>query len=150
MANTYTKIYVHLIFAVQGRISLISEKYRSRIEKYISGIITNNKSKTIAIYCTPNHTHILIGLHPSISVSEIAKTIKANSSRWINEQGWFRGKFEWQNGFGAFTYSKSQLNSVVKYILNQGEHHRRVTFREEYIDFLKKFGIDYNEKYLFN
>ena len=150
MANTYTQIYVQIIFAVQGRLNLIPEKHRNQLEKYISGIISKNNSKTIAIYCNPDHTHVLIGLHPSVSVSEIANKIKSNSSRWINEQNWFRGKFHWQNGFGAFTYSKSQLDSVFKYILNQPEHHKRKSFKEEYIDFLKKFEIEYNEKYLFN
>ena len=150
MANTYTQIYVQIVFAVQGRQNLISEKIREKLEKYICGIVTNKKSKPLAIYCNPDHTHVFIGLHPSVSVSDMARDIKANSSKWINEEKLIKGKFSWQEGFGAFTYSKSQIDSVVKYILNQPEHHKKLTFREEYIDFLKKFEIDYDEKYLFN
>ncbi len=149
MANTYTQIYVHIVFAVQGRQNLIKEKNREPLEKYICGIVSNKKSKPLAIYCNPDHTHILIGLHPSVSVSDMARDIKANSSKWINEQKLILGKFSWQEGFGAFTYSKSQIDNAVKYILNQQEHHRRKTFKEEHLDFLKKFNVDYNEKYLF-
>ena len=149
MPNTYTQIYVQIVFAVQGRQNLISEKYRKKLEKYICGIISNKKSKPLAIYCNPDHTHILIGLHPSISISDMARDIKANSSKWINEQKWIAGKFKWQEGFGAFTYSKSQIDAVVKYILNQPQHHKKTSFKEEYINFLRKFEIDYNEKYLF-
>ena len=149
MANTYTQIYVQIIFAVQGRQNLIAEKNREQLEKYICGIVSNKNSKPLAIYCNPDHTHILIGLHPSVSVSDMARDIKANSSKWINEKKWIRGKFRWQEGFGAFTYSKSHIDAVVKYILNQPVHHKKKTFREEYVDFLKKFNVDYNEKYLF-
>ena len=149
MPNTYTQIYVQIVFAVQGRQNLITEKHREKLEKYICGIISNKKSKPLAIYCNPDHTHILIGLHPSISISDMARDIKANSSKWINEERWIAGKFNWQEGFGAFTYSKSQIDAVSKYILNQPQHHKRASFKEEYINFLKKFQIDYNEKYLF-
>jgi len=149
MANTYTQIYVQIVFAVQGRQNLIAEKNRDKLEKYICGIVSNKKSKPLAIYCNPDHTHILIGLHPSVSISDMARDIKANSSKWINENRWVMGKFNWQEGFGAFTYSKSQIDAVAKYILNQHEHHRKKSFREEYLDFLEKFNIDYDEKYLF-
>ena len=149
MPNTYTQIYVQIVFAVQGRQNLITEKHREKLEKYICGIISNKKSKPLAIYCNPDHTHILIGLHPSISISDMARDIKANSSKWINEERWIAGKFNWQEGFGAFTYSKSQIDAVSKYILNQPQHHKKASFKEEYINFLKKFQIDYNEKYLF-
>lgn len=150
MANTYTQIYVQLVFAVQGRKNLILEKNRDRLEKYICGIVTNNKSKPIAIYCNPDHVHIFIGLNPSISISDMARDIKTNSSKLINEEKWIRGHFNWQEGFGAFSYSKSHIDAVIKYILNQREHHKKKTFREEYIDFLEKFNVDYDEKYLFN
>ncbi|MDX5478151.1 MAG: IS200/IS605 family transposase [Cyclobacteriaceae bacterium] len=149
MANTYTQLLVQIVFAVQGRQNLITEKHRQQVEKYICGIIANNKSKALAIYCNPDHCHVLIGLHPAISISEMARDIKANSSKWINENQWMMGKFSWQEGYGAFTYSRSQLNRVVQYIRNQPEHHRKKTFREEYTDFLKKFDIDYDEKYVF-
>jgi len=150
MANTYTQLYIQIVFAVRGRQNLISESNREQLEKYICGIISNKKSKPLAIYCNPDHVHILIGLSPSVSISDLARDIKANSSRWINENNWINGKFYWQEGFGAFSYSKSQLDVVVKYILNQAMHHKRVTFREEYLDFLDKFKVDYDEKYLFD
>ncbi|MFS4418131.1 IS200/IS605 family transposase [Maribacter sp. 2307ULW6-5] len=149
MANTYTQILVQIVFAVKGRQNLITEKHRESIEKYICGIVTNKKSKPLAIYCNPDHCHILIGLHPSVSTSEMAQDIKANSSKWINENKWVMGKFNWQEGHGAFTYSRSQLNQVVQYIRNQPEHHRKKTFREEYISFLEKFEIDYDDQYVF-
>lgn len=149
MANTYTQIYVQIVFAVQGRQNLITEKHREKLEKYICGIVSNKKSKPLAIYCNPDHTHIFIGLHPAISISDITRDIKANSSKWINDNKWILEKFNWQAGFGAFTYSRSQIDSVVKYILNQPEHHKGTTFKDEYINFLKKFEIEYEEKYLF-
>jgi len=149
MPNTFTQIYVQIVFAVKGRQNLISEKLRDRLEKYMCGIVSNNKSKPIAVYCNPDHTHILIGLHPSVSISDMARGIKANSSKWINEQKLIVGKFSWQEGYGAFSYSKSQVDSVVKYILNQPEHHRKKSFREEYINLLNRFEIEFDEKYLF-
>ena len=121
MANTYTQMYVQIVFAVKSRENLIKEKFRDELEKYICGIIIKNKSKPLSIYCNPDHTHILIGLHPTISVSEITGDIKASSSKWINEKKLIVGKFNWQDGFGAFTYSKSQIDDVAKYILNQLE-----------------------------
>ena len=149
MANTYTQILVQIVFAVQGREHLISEQHREQVEKYICGIIANKKSKALAIYCNPDHCHVLIGLDPTVSISEMAREIKANSSKWINENKWVMGKFSWQEGYGAFTYSRSQLDQVVKYIRNQPEHHRKNTFKEEYMNFLRKFDIDFNEMYLF-
>jgi len=149
MANTYTQLYVQIIFAVKHRKNLIQEKYRIELEKYICGIVKNNKSKPLAIFCNPDHIHILIGLHPTIAISDITRDIKASSSKLINEKKWFSGKFNWQDGYGAFTYSKSQLNNVIKYILNQPDHHRKKTFKEEYLSFLKAFEIEYDEKYLF-
>lgn len=149
MPNTYTQLYVHIVFAVKGRQNLISENHREELEKYICGIIRNKNSKPLAIYCNHDHPHILIGLHPAISVSDITRDIKANSSKFINEKKWVVGKFQWQDGFGAFTYSKSQIDNVIKYILNQPKHHRRKTFREEYLDLLKKFEVKYDDKYLF-
>jgi len=149
MANTYTQLLVQIVFAVKGRQNLISEKHREQIEKYICAIVKNKKSKPLAIYCNPDHCHILIGLHPSISVSDITRDIKSNSSKFINQNNWIKGRFIWQDGYGAFSYGRSQLDAVVKYILNQPEHHKIKTFREEYQDFLKAFDIDYDDKYLF-
>ncbi len=149
MANTYSQLYIQIVFAVQGRQNLIAERNRILLEKYISGIIRNNKSKLLAIYCNPDHVHILIGLHPSIAISDITRDIKASSSKWINENNWINGLFRWQKGFGAFSYSKSQIDSVIKYILNQPEHHKKTTFKDEYLTLLQKFDIKFDNQYLF-
>ena len=149
MPNTYTQIHIHIVFAVKGREYLISDKHRDELEKYICGIISHHKCKTLAIYCNPDHTHILIGLHPTISISDLTRDIKANSSKFINENHWTIEKFNWQDGYGAFAYSKSQVDAVVKYILNQPEHHSKKTFKNEYLSILKKFEINFDEKYLF-
>jgi putative transposase len=149
MANTYTQMYVQIVFAVQGRENLIKEKFRDELEKYMCGIIINNKSKPLAIYCNPDHTHILIGLHPAISASTVTGDIKSGSSKWIKEKRFMPGIFNWQDGYGAFTYSKSQINRVANYILNQPEHHKKKTFKQEYLSILQKLEIDYDERYLF-
>jgi len=149
MANTYTQLYVQIVFAVKGRQNLIIEKHRDRVEKYICGIVNNQRSKPLAIYCNPDHVHVLIGLHPTISISDIARDIKANSSKWINENYWIPNQFRWQEGYGAFSYSKSQLDSVIKYILNQPQHHKKKTFKEEYLKMLNDLDIQYDHQYLF-
>lgn len=148
MPNTYSQIYIQLVFAVKARQSFIKESFRDELQKYIAGIITNKKQKLYAIYCMPDHTHILISINPDISISELVRDIKANSSSFLKERK-FINQFSWQTGFGAFSYSKSQVNDVVKYIRNQPEHHQKLTFREEYKNFLNKFEIEYNENYLF-
>lgn len=150
MSNTYSQILIQIVFAVQGRVNLIPKNHREELEKYICGIISNNKSKPLAIYCNPDHCHVLIGLHPNVSISEIAKHIKSNSSRWINENRWMPGNFRWQKGYGAFSYSRSQLDTVVNYILNQPAHHRKKTFKEEYLALLNEFDVDYSNEYLFD
>lgn len=150
MANTYTQLLVQIIFAVKGRQNLINERHRQHLEKYICGIINHKNSKPLSIYCNPDHCHVLIGLHPTQAVADIAKEIKANSSRYINSNNWILGHFEWQEGYGAFTYSRSQLSVVANYILNQPQHHRKTSFREEYKEFLKKFEIEYKSEYIFD
>lgn len=149
MANTYSQLYIQLVFAVKGRQNLISTKWKDEIYKYITGIITNQKQKLIVINGMPDHIHILVGIKPDISISDLVRDIKTNSSKFINEQKWINGKFEWQNGFGAFSYGHSQLGNVIKYIENQEEHHKTRTFKEEYIKFLKLFNIDFKNEYLF-
>lgn len=129
MTNIYTQIYVRIVFTVKGRQNLVSEKYREKLEKYICGIVSNKKSKPIAVYCNPDHNYILIRLRPTVSISDMARDIKANSSKWINENKWLSSKFSWQEVFGAFTYSKSHIDNVVKYILNQAEHHKKNLLR---------------------
>ena len=150
MPNTYTQLLIQLVFAVKNRNALIDENIRPEIEKYIAGIIKNHHHVLLAQYCMPNHCHILIGLNPNQSISDLVKEIKSNSSRWMNENKHTPFKFNWQEGYGAFSYSKNQLDNVVNYILNQEEHHRKRTFREEYYDFLEKFNVNYDERYLFD
>jgi putative transposase len=149
MPNTYSQIYIQIVFAVNGRENLISKVHREELHKYITGIVQNRGQKMLSIFCMPDHVHLLVGIKPSITISDLVRDLKAGSSNFINQQHWVKGKFNWQEGFGAFSYSKSQIESVIKYILSQEEHHKKTTFREEYFDFLKKFEIDYNEKYVF-
>ncbi|WP_427875635.1 IS200/IS605 family transposase [Flavobacterium sp. MMS24-S5] len=149
MANTYSQLYVQIVFAVKGRQNLISKKWKDEIYKYITGIITNQKQKLIAINGMPDHIHILVGIKPNVSISDLVRDIKTSSSKFINEQKWINGKFEWQTGFGAFSYGHSQLTPVIKYIENQEEHHKTKTFKEEYITFLKLFNIDFKNEYIF-
>ncbi len=149
MANTYSQLCVQIVFTVHNRQYLINESFRERIEKYICGIISSEKCKPLAIYCNPDHTHILVGIHPAISVSDLVKIIKAKSSKFINEQQFLPFHFQWQTGFGAFSYSQSHQQVVINYILNQPIHHKKHNFKEEYLDFLQKFNIQYDERYLF-
>lgn len=150
MANTYTQIYIHVVFAVQERASLIKPEWREELFKYIAGILKNQGIKLIAIGGIEDHIHILFGLNPKFALSDLVRDIKANSSKFINERGFVRGKFYWQEGFGAFSYSRSQIDTVAKYILNQEKHHAKKSFKAEYIDLLDRFNIDYDERYLFN
>ena len=149
MANTYHQCYVHLVFAVKHRDCLICESNRERIQKYICGIVKQDKCRILCVFCNPDHTHVLVGFRPSISISDLVRNIKSVSSKFINEQKLMHFRFNWQDGYGAFTCSKSQIASVSNYINNQPEHHRKKTFREEYINFLEKFEIEYDEQYLF-
>ena len=149
MANTYTQIYIHVVFAVQGRQNLISKEHKEELHKYLTGIVQNKGQKLIAINSMPDHVHVFIGMKPNIALSDLVRDIKNNSSGFINEKKWVRGKFNWQKGFGAFSYGHSQIDAVVKYILNQEKHHAKKTFREEYVEMLKKFAVEYDEKYLF-
>ena len=149
MANTYTQIYIHIVFAVQGRQNLISRQHKDEICKYITGIIKNRDQKLIAINCEPDHIHIFVGLQPKIALSDLVRDIKAGSSGFINDQKWIPGQFHWQEGFGAFSHSHSDIDTVVKYILNQESHHHKTTFKEEYLKMLKDFSVDFDERYLF-
>ena len=151
MANTYSQIYIQFIFAVKGRESQILESHRERLQQYISGIVRSKEQKLLAIYANPDHIHLLVGFNKlDIKISDFVRDIKSNSSKLINEENWFIGKFHWQEGYGAFSYSKSSVDAVVKYILNQEEHHKNKYFKEEYLDFLNKFEIEYDSKYLFD
>lgn len=148
MANTFTQIYLHIVFAVQNRTSLIQLEWRDELYKYITGIVKNNKHKLIAINGTANHIHIAIGYKPHQLIPDLLQDIKGNSSKWINEKRLVKGKFKWQAGYGAFSFSHSHIDAVSQYIINQEEHHKRKTFREEYIQLLKKYDVPFDEKYI--
>ena len=149
MSNTYTQIHIHAVFTVQNRISLISETWKKELYRYISGIVERNEHKLISVGGMPDHVHLLFGMRPSQSLSGLMQDIKGDSSKWINAKQFVDGKFAWQEGYGAFSYSRSQIPDVIKYIENQKIHHKKKTFIEEYKDFLKLFEIEYDEKYIF-
>lgn len=149
MANTFTQVYIQIVFTVKGRQNLIHKKWKDELYKYICGIVNAKQQKVYAIGGVADHIHILVSIKPNISISELVRSIKANSSKWINEKGLVLGKFQWQGGFGAFSYAQSQLDTVITYINNQEKHHKVKTFKDEYTEFLEKFEIDYDENYLF-
>ncbi len=149
MANTYTQIHLHLVFAVKGRQSLIHKAWKDELYMYITGIVQRNQHKMLAINGMPDHLHILIGLRPTQSIADLMQDIKGDSSRWINTKGFTKNKFEWQSGYGAFSYAKSQLVNVVRYIENQEQHHATKNFREEYMEILRRFDVEFEEKYIF-
>ena len=147
--GVFTQIYIQLVFAVKNREALLINEYRKEVFSYMSRIASNIKHKSIIINGMLDHIHIFIGLNPSVSISNTVYELKRSSSVFINNKKWFRGKFSWQEGYGAFSYSKYQIENVYNYILNQEKHHTKTTFREEYIDFLNKFEIDYDKRFLF-
>jgi len=149
MPNTYTQLYIHCVFAVKYRTAVIKPAWEERIHKYITGIIQNNGHKLLAINSAADHIHILIGLNPKQSISEIMQLVKGDSSEFINKEKLAAGRFQWQEGYGAFSNSQSQINAVIKYIANQKQHHQKKTFKEEYVELLKAYSIDYNEQYIF-
>ena len=149
MANTYTQIHIHLVFAVKNRRALISPLWEDELYKYITGIVKNNKHKLLAINGMPDHVHILIGLRPYQSISELIKKVKQCSSAWISTKGFLQDRFSWQAGYGAFSCSSSEIRKVINYIKNQKSHHKSKTFEQEYIIFLDKYDVEYNEKHVF-
>ncbi|MCD4788585.1 MAG: IS200/IS605 family transposase [Bacteroidales bacterium] len=150
MANTYSQIYIMVVFAVQNRKALILPSFEERLYKYITGIVQNQGQKLLAINGTTDHIHIFFGMKPTCRLSDLVRDIKSDSSVFIKENKLSRFKFNWQEGYGAFSYSYSQKQDVIEYVMNQKKHHKKRTFRQEYLDFLKKFNVDYNEKYLFD
>lgn len=150
MANTYSQIYIHAIFATKGRLCLINDDWEKELYSYIGGIINNLGCKTLIVNGYRNHVHAFFELKPHHKLSDIIRDVKCNSSKFLNENNYFKCRFEWQEGFGSFSYSHSQIENVYNYVLHQKEHHREKTFKEEYIDFLRKFNVPYNEKYLFD
>src|SRR5690554_885975 len=149
MANTYTQIYFHVIFAVKGRGNTITNSWKSELHKYITEIVSNKNQKMMIINGMPDHIHLLIGTKPNCNLSDLVRDIKTSSTKWINEKRFVNGRFEWQNGFGAFSIGQSQLPRIVKYIKDQEEHHRTKTFKEEYIEFLNAYQIAFKPEYLF-
>jgi putative transposase len=150
MAGTFSQVYIQVVFAVKGRENLISNEWKEELHKYISGIITAKGQKAIIVNGVSDHIHCFIGLKPSIAISDLVRDIKNNSTNFINDRKFIKGKFRWQEGFGSFSYSQSQIKDVYNYILNQEEHHRKKTFKDEYIEFLNDYEIDYKPEYLFD
>ena len=150
MANTYTQIYIQVVFAVQGRQCLIEPDHKEEIYKYITGIVTNQGQKMLQINGVADHVHLLIGMKPNIALSDLVRDVKAGSSKFINEKHWVKGKFNWQEGFGAFSYGHSQLDQVIQYIRDQEKHHQQNSFKNEYLTLLRKFDIAFEDKYVFD
>ena len=147
--GVFTQLYVQIVFAPKYRERYLRKEIREEIFSYMSGIITNRKHKSIIINGVEDHVHIMVGANPNDKISDLAATLKRDSSKFINDRGMCAGKFHWQDGYGAFSYSRSHLDKVYKYIANQEKHHEVKSFRDEYVSLLKKFSIDFEEKYLF-
>ncbi|KAA6342598.1 hypothetical protein EZS27_009668 [termite gut metagenome] len=150
MVGTFSQIYIQVVFAVKNRDALISTTWNTELYKYITGIVQNKEQKMLAINGIPNHIHFLIGMKPSCCLSDLVREIKKSSNAFIKEKGFIKYQFQWQEGFGAFSYSQSALNNVIQYIQEQEEHHKKKSFREEYTEFLRKFEIQFNDKYVFD
>jgi putative transposase len=149
MANTYTQLHIQFVFAVKYRSALISKEWKNELHKYITGIIQQNDHKMLQINSMPDHIHIFIGMRPIQSVSSLMQNVKTESSKWIKDKKFCAVPFAWQEGYGAFSYSKSHVQNVIRYIQNQEVHHKKQTFLEEYRQFLKAFDIEYDEQYIF-
>src|SRR5690606_36777171 len=149
MPGTFSQIYVQLVFAVKHRESLIHSSWEEELYKYISGIIRNKEQKLLAINGMPDHNHVLIGMRPSCCLSDLVGEVKKSSNNFVNEKKFSKLKFQWQAGYGAFSYGHSALDNVIAYVNNQKEHHKLKTFREQYLDFLEKFEVAYKDEYLF-
>ena len=150
MAGTYSQIYIQVVFAVKGRQNLIADSWKTELHKYISGIIKAKDQKPIIVNGVADHIHCFIGLRPAMALSDLVRDVKNNSSKFVNDRGLVHGRFQWQEGYGAFSYAHSQIEQVYNYILNQEEHHKKKTFKEEYHDFMVKFQIDHKPEYLFD
>ncbi len=149
MPNTYSQIYLQFVFAVKQRQSLIPKEHKEELHKYITGIVQNRKAKMIAVHCMPDHAHLFVGFKPVLSISDFVKEVKVASNEFINDKRWMKHHFNWQEGYGVFSYGHSQIDAVAKYVMNQEQHHQKKTFRQEYLAFLDKFQIPFEEQYLF-
>jgi putative transposase len=150
MANNFIQLYTHFVFAVKHRKAQIKKEHKERIHQYITGVVEKDKHKMLAVHCMPDHTHLFLGIHPTKSVSDIMEAVKSISSKFINDQNLTNTKFEWQRGYGAFSISRSRIDSVCQYIFNQEEHHRKKSFKEEFLQMLKEHEMEYDEQYLFD
>lgn len=150
MAGTFSQIYVQIVFAVKGRDNLIDEEWKYELNKYIAGIIKGKGQKSIIVNGISDHIHAFIGLKPVVAISDLVRDMKNNSTNFINNKKYVKGKFSWQEGYGAFSYAHSQVEVVYNYILNQEKHHKKKSFQEEYYEFLKKYEVEFNDKYLFD
>ena len=150
MADRYSQLYIQLVIGVKGRQNLLQKEWRQELFKYMSSIIAHKEHKPIIINGVEDHVHIFFGLNPSKTIADLVRDIKSSSSNLVNRKQWVKGKFQWQGGYGAFSYNHSLVDRVYQYILNQEEHHKKRTFKEEYLDFLKKFEIEYKDQYLFD
>lgn len=150
MPNTYSQIYLQFVFSVRHRQCLIPKRHKDELHRYMTGLVQNRNAKMLAVHCMPDHTHLFVGFRPSISISDFVKEIKVESNQFINEKKWTGHKFEWQEGYGVFSYSQSHIDSVIRYIHGQEEHHRKRTFGEEYRELLRKFQVSFEERYLFD
>lgn len=150
MAGTFSQIYIQYVVAVEGRANLLQKPWREEVFKYMSGIIKGKNQKPIIVNGVSDHVHLFVGLKPAMAASDLIRDVKNNTTKFINEQGFLRGRFAWQEGYGAFSYAHSQMDNVYQYVANQEQHHQKRTFREEYLDFLQKFDVPYEEQYLFS
>lgn len=149
MPNTFSQIYLQFVFAVKGRQSLIPKQHKEELHKYMTALVQARKAKMLAVHCMPDHVHLFVGYKPSVLISDFVKEIKVQSNEFIKEKKWIQQNFSWQEGYGVFSYGHSQIDRVCKYVLNQEEHHKKKTFRQEYLEFLERFAIPFEEKYLF-
>jgi putative transposase len=150
MPNTFSQIYLQFVFAVKHRQSLIPAAHKEELHKYITGLVQNRKAKMLAVHCMPDHAHVFVGFKPTVLIADFIKEIKVESNEFINDKKWMKTKFSWQEGYGVFSYSHSHIDRVVKYVLNQEQHHRKKTFQQEYVDFLRKFEIPFEDRFLFD
>jgi len=149
MPNTFSQIYLQFVFAVQGRQSLIAKEHKEELHKYITSLTQARKAKMLAIHCMPDHLHLFVGFKPSVLIADFVKEIKVQSNDFIKEKKWTKEAFKWQEGYGVFSYGHSQIDRVCQYVLNQEAHHKKKTFRQEYLEFLEKFAVPFEERFLF-
>ena len=150
MANTFFQIYLHFVFAVKHRQCLIERQHKEELHKYITALVQNRKAKMLAVHCMPDHIHLFVGFDPSVLISNFVKEIKVESNEFINKKKWIQGKFNWQNGYGVFSYSRSHIGNVISYIANQEKHHQKKSFKQEYEITLNNFGVSFQKEYLFD